>query len=112
MSEACAPHAATKVQSPFAGGTLLPLHRYYELMRQSRQLLPASAMSLARQIFAGCCQLPAACGIFPMLSLRIFPKMPGPLLRRSHRVHVPVSSSVSSAFLASRKDESASRFIR
>ncbi len=32
------------------------------------------------------------------LSLQIFPQMPGPLPRRSHRVLLPVSSSMSSAF--------------
>ena len=41
---------------------------------------------------------PAASGIFPTLSLRIFPRMPGPLARRSREVHLPVSSSASSAF--------------
>jgi hypothetical protein len=41
---------------------------------------------------------PAATGILPTLSLRIFPRMPGPMPRRSHTVHLPVSSSVSSAF--------------
>jgi len=41
---------------------------------------------------------PAANGIFPTLSLQIFPQMPGPLPRRSHRVLLPVSSSMSSAF--------------
>ena len=41
---------------------------------------------------------PAVSGIFPTLSLRIFPRMLGPLPRRSHGVHVPVSSSVSSPF--------------
>ena len=50
--------------------------------RSLRRLLPA----------------PAATGIFPTLSLRIFPRMLGPLPRRSHGVHIPVSSSVSSAF--------------
>jgi len=34
----------------------------------------------------------------PTLSLRILPRMPGPLRRRYHEVHIPVSSSVSSAF--------------
>ena len=32
------------------------------------------------------------------LSPQFFPQMPGPQPRRSHRVHLPVSSSVSSAF--------------
>src|ERR1039457_7722501 len=36
--------------------------------------------------------------MFPMLSPQIFPQMPGPPSRRSHRVHLPVSSSMSSAF--------------
>ena len=41
---------------------------------------------------------PAASGIFPTLSLRILPCVPGPLSRRSRGVHLPVSSSTSSAF--------------
>jgi hypothetical protein len=42
--------------------------------------------------------VPAASGIFPTLSLRIFPRMPSPLPRRSREVPLPVSSSASSAF--------------
>jgi hypothetical protein len=70
----------------------------YGLMRQSRVALlyfgfwPRSR-SLCRLLPA-----PAATGIIPTLSLRIFPRMPGPMPRRSHRLLVPVSSSVSSAF--------------
>ena len=45
---------------------------------------------------------PAAGGMFPTLSLRIFLQMPDPVPRRSHGVHMPVSSSVSSAFPQSR----------
>jgi hypothetical protein len=41
---------------------------------------------------------PAAGGTFPTLSLRILPCVPGPLSRRSRGVHLPVSSSTSSAF--------------
>jgi len=41
---------------------------------------------------------PAATGIIPTLSLRIFPRMLGPMPRRSHRLLMPVTSSVSSAF--------------
>src|SRR5712692_6733958 len=54
---------------------------------------PSPARSLRRLLPA-----PAATGIFPTLSLRIFPRMLGPLPRRSHGVRIPVSSSVSSAF--------------
>src|SRR6516162_10441763 len=78
--------------------TLLPVLRSYGLMRQSRVALldfgfwPRS-WSLRRLLPA-----PAATGILPTLSLQICPRMPGPLPRRSHRVHLPVSSSVSSAF--------------
>jgi hypothetical protein len=78
--------------------TLLLVHRSYGLMRQSRVALldfgfwPRS-WSLRRLLPA-----PAATGILPTLSLQICPRMPGPLPRRSHRVHLPVSSSVSSAF--------------
>ena len=78
--------------------TLLLGLRSYGLMRQSRVALldfgfwPRS-WSLRRLLPA-----PAATGIIPTLSLQICPRMPGPLPRRSHRVHLPVSSSVSSAF--------------
>ena len=41
---------------------------------------------------------PAANGIFPTLSLRIFPRMLGSLPRRYRRLHLPVSSPASSAF--------------
>src|ERR1022692_1555974 len=41
---------------------------------------------------------PAAHGSFPTLSLKIFPWMLDPVPRRSHRVLLPVSSPVSSAF--------------
>ena len=49
-------------------------------------------------VLAGCCEPPAGNRFFPTLSPQFFPEMPGPQPRRSHRVHVPVSSSVSSAF--------------
>jgi len=58
-----------------------------------------SALLYARP--SGLCRLlsaPAGHRSFPTLSLRIFPQMPGPLLRRSQEVHMPVSSSLSSAF--------------
>ena len=42
--------------------------------------------------------VPAAHGSFPTLSLKIFPWMLDPVPRRSHRVLIPVSSPVSSAF--------------
>src|ERR1035437_8071794 len=69
-----------RTHSPIPSGSsfLQPWPR----VRSLRRLLPA----------------PAATGIFPTLSLRIFPRMLGPLPRRSHGVRLPVSSSVSSAF--------------
>ena len=78
--------------------TLLLVHRSYGLMRQSRVALPyfgfwPRSRSLRRLLPA-----PAATGIIPTLSLQICPWVPGPLPRRSHQVHLPVSSSVSSAF--------------
>ncbi len=80
------------------GRTLLLRLRSYGLMRQSRLALLNFSLSLVGGVFAGCHQPPAATGTFPTLSLRILPQMPGPMPRRSHRVRVPVSSSVSSAF--------------
>jgi hypothetical protein len=41
---------------------------------------------------------PAAARTFPTISLRILPRMSGPLARRSHEVRLPVSTLVSSAF--------------
>ena len=78
--------------------TLLLGLRSYGLMRQSRVALPYFGFwprsgSLRRLLPA-----PAATGILPTLSLQICHRMPGPLPRRSHRVHLPVSSPVSSAF--------------
>jgi hypothetical protein len=58
-----------------------------------------SALLYARP--SGLCWLlsaPAGHQSFPTISLRIFPQMPGPLLRRSQEVHMPISSSLSSAF--------------
>jgi Iap family predicted aminopeptidase len=54
---------------------------------------------------------PATSRTFPTLSPQILPQMPGPLPRRSHRVPLPVSSSVSSAFPKALY-RSASRFTR
>ena len=59
-----------------------PLLRHLASFEESLQVVPA----------------PAAHGSFPTLSLKIFPRMLDPLPRRSHRVLLPVSSSVSSAF--------------
>ena len=63
---------------PFGSPLLRPKPRSRSLCR----LLPA----------------PAAGGTFPTLSLRILPGVPGPLSRRSRGVHLPVSSSTSTAF--------------
>lgn len=52
-----------------------------------------SSRSLCRLLSA-----PAASRTFPTLCLRIFLRLPDPMPRRSHGVHVPVSSSASSAF--------------
>jgi len=69
-----------RTHSPIPSGS--SFLRPWPRARSLRRLLPA----------------PAATGIFPTLSLRIFPRMLGPLPRRSHEVRIPVSSSVSSAF--------------
>jgi hypothetical protein len=66
----------------FADPTRSPLLRPKPRSRSLCRLLPA----------------PAASGTFPTLSLRILPWVPGPLSRRSRGVHLPVSSSTSSAF--------------
>src|SRR5215813_1842424 len=59
-----------------------PVLQHLLRSRSLRRLLPASAAN----------------GIFPTLSLRIFPRMLGPLPRRAHGVRLPVSSSMASAF--------------
>jgi hypothetical protein len=66
----------------FVGPTRSPLLRPKPRSRSLCRLRPA----------------PAAGGTFPTLSLRILPCVPGPLSRRSRGVHLPVSSSTSSAF--------------
>ena len=66
----------------FADPTRSPLLRPKPRSRSLCRLLPA----------------PAASGTFPTLSLRILPWVPGPLPRRFRGVHMPVSSSASSAF--------------
>ena len=78
--------------------TLLLRHRSYGLMRQTHLALPSFGFHL---VPGGLCRLlpaPAASGFFPTLSLKILPEMLDPVPRRSHRLHLPVSSSVSSAF--------------
>jgi hypothetical protein len=79
----------THASIPFVSPLLRPKPRSRSLCR----LLPA----------------PAADGTFPTLALRILPWVPGPLPRRFHGVHMPVSSSASSAFPRS-LSRSASRF--
>ena len=97
--------------SPLARKLLLG-HRSYGLIRRSRCLfLPwfkPDARSLRRLL-----PVPADSGIFPTLSLRILPRMSGPLARRSHEVRLPVPTLVSSAFSRynSGINGSASRFI-
>jgi hypothetical protein len=82
----------------------LPLiHRSYGLMRPSPlALLSFGLLPRSRSL----CRLrsaPAAGGMFPTLSLRIYLRMPDPMPRRFHEVHLPVSSFVSSAFPKSRE---------
>jgi hypothetical protein len=101
------------VLSPFASTAALPSSReafkrflrehYFSFVARTdscanpSSLFSPSGVPLVREVFAGCTP-PAASGIFPMLSLRILPWMPGPLLRRYRKVHMPVSSLASSAF--------------
>jgi hypothetical protein len=61
-------------------------------------LSPPSAFSLVWRVLAGCTQPLLPHGSFPTLSLKIFPWMLDPVPRRSHRVLLPVSSPMSSAF--------------
>jgi hypothetical protein len=73
-------------------------HCSYGLMRPSPCLSCPLVYGLVSGVSAGCHSAPAANGMFPMLSPLIFPQMPGSQPRRSHRVHLPVSSPMSSAF--------------
>src|SRR6516225_7441727 len=78
--------------------TLLPVPCSYGLMRQTHLALPSFGSSPRSESLCRWLPAPAANGLFPTLSLQIFPQMPGPLPRRSHRVLLPVSSPVSAAF--------------
>jgi hypothetical protein len=78
--------------------TLLPGHRSYRLMRQSRVALPyfgfwPRSWSLRRLLPA-----PAATGILPTLFLRILPQMPEPIPRRFAECVCLVLPQHSSAF--------------
>ncbi len=76
---------------------LITIHRSYGLMRRSRHLSSPSAVASLEEslqvVISPCCQRDLLDVI-----LRILPQMPEPLPRRSHRVHLPGSSSASSAF--------------
>ena len=74
------PSSLLRTHAPVPSGS--PLLRPWLRSRSLGRLLPA----------------PATSGTFPTLSLRIFPRMLGPMPRRSHRVRLPVSSPMSSAF--------------
>jgi hypothetical protein len=58
------------------------LHRYYWLIRQTHLALPSFDFSSRSRSLRRLLPAPAASGLFPTLSLRIFPVMPGPLSRR------------------------------
>ena len=78
--------------------TLLLRHRSYGLMRQSQSGSPflqhlASCEESWQVATSPCCQR-----LLPDVILKIFPEMLDPVPRRSHRLHIPVSSSVSAAF--------------
>lgn len=90
----------TSVPSPLRA---LPLiHRSYGLMRPSPLALLSFGLGPRSRSLCRLRSAPAARGMFPTLSLRIFLQMPDPMPRRSHEVHLPVSSFVSSAFPKSR----------
>jgi hypothetical protein len=91
----CDPHwgdalsvSSENITSPFS------LLRTHSPVTASSPLL---RFCLVEGVFAGCLPVPAARRTFPTLSPRIFPWMPDPIPRRSHSVHLPVSSAVSSA---------------
>ena len=90
------PPTGRRVPSPER--TLLLRHRSYGLMRQTHLTLPSFGFSPRSGSLCRLLPAPAASGFFPTLSLKILPEMLDPVPRRSHRLHVPVSSSVSAAF--------------
>jgi hypothetical protein len=77
---------------------LPPDPRSYGLMCHSPWALSPFSISPRSKSLCRLYAVPAAHGSFPTLSLKIFPWMLDPVPRRSHRVLVPVSSPVSSAF--------------
>ena len=84
-SEGVTPHSSLlRTHAPIPSGS--PLLRPWPRSRSLCSLRSAAAAS----------------GMFPTLSLRIFLQMPDPMPRRSHEVHLPVSSFVSSASPRSR----------
>jgi hypothetical protein len=85
-------------REPPPARTLLPGLRSYGHIRQSHVALLSFGSSPRSRSLCRLQPAPAAHGIFPTLSLRIFRWMPDPLPRRSHEVRLPVSSFVSSAF--------------
>jgi hypothetical protein len=91
------------------GRTLLLRLSSYGLMRRSRRLSSPSAIASCEEstqvATSPCCQRDLLDVI-----LRIFPWLPGPLPRRSHRVHAPVGFP-DVIGLPPRKDGLASRFI-
>jgi Phage integrase family len=113
------------VLSPFAQGrrylswrdVLSPLRRALPLRRRSYGLMRRSCRLSSPSVVTSCEESlqvvtsPRCQRTFPTLAPQIFPQMPGPLPRRFHRVHLPVSSPVSSAFPKALY-RSASRFTR
>jgi hypothetical protein len=78
---------------PPPGRALSLRPRSYGLMRQSPPRSPLLRPQPRSRSLRRLLPAPAASGIFPTLSLRIFPWMLGPLPRRDPRVLLPVSSS-------------------
>jgi hypothetical protein len=89
--------------------TLLPGHSSYRLIRRSRSTLLSFSLSLVRGVSAGCYQPLLPAGPSRRYLCEILPWVPGPLSRRFRGVHMPVSSSASSAFPRT-LSRSASRF--
>jgi hypothetical protein len=77
---------------------LPPCRRSYGLMCHSLWALSSFGIEPRPKSPCRSYSAPAAHGSFPTLSLKIFPWMLDPVPRRSHRVRLPVSSPVSSAF--------------
>ena len=85
-------------REPSPPRTLLLVHRFYRLIRQSSSGSPLLRLFTSFEESPQVATSPCCQRVLPDVILKIFPEMLDPVPRRSHRLHLPVSSSVSAAF--------------